>query len=65
GVSVRLVVASAVLYGYVGALAAHLLELAGDRAGARDAYQAAASRTTNLPQQRYLNARAARLTDDR
>ena len=44
---------------------AHLLELAGDRAGARDAYQAAASRTTNLPQQRYLNARAARLADGR
>ncbi|HEX7149312.1 MAG TPA: DUF6596 domain-containing protein, partial [Actinomycetota bacterium] len=47
------------------AVRAHLLELAGDRAGARDAYQAAASRTTNLPQQRYLNARAARLTGDR
>jgi predicted RNA polymerase sigma factor len=47
------------------AVRAHLLELAGDRAGARDAYQAAASRTTNLPQQRYLNARAARLAGDR
>ena len=47
------------------AVRAHLLELAGDRAGARDAFQAAASRTTNLPQQRYLNARAARLTGDR
>jgi RNA polymerase sigma factor (sigma-70 family) len=44
---------------------AHLLELAGDRAGARDAYLAAAGRTTNLPQQRYLNARAARLADGR
>jgi RNA polymerase sigma factor (sigma-70 family) len=47
------------------AVRAHLLELAGDRAGARDAYLAAARRTTNLPQQRYLHARAARLTDDR
>ena len=47
------------------AVRAHLLEMAGDRAGARDAYQAAARRTTNLPQQRYLHARAARLTGDR
>jgi RNA polymerase sigma factor (sigma-70 family) len=47
------------------AVRAHLLELAGDRAGARDAYQAAARRTTNLPQQRYLNAQAARLADSR
>jgi RNA polymerase sigma factor (sigma-70 family) len=47
------------------AVRAHLLELAGDRAGARDAYLAAARRTTNLPQQRYLHDRAARLTDAR
>jgi predicted RNA polymerase sigma factor len=47
------------------AVRGHLLEMAGDRAGARDAYQAAAGRTTNLPQQRYLNARAARLADGR
>jgi RNA polymerase sigma factor (sigma-70 family) len=47
------------------AVRAHLLELAGDRPGARDAYLAAARRATNLPQQRYLHARAARLTDDR
>jgi RNA polymerase sigma factor (sigma-70 family) len=46
------------------AVRAHLLELAGDRPGARDAYQAAARRTTNLPQQRYLHARAARLDGD-
>jgi hypothetical protein len=38
-----------------------LLELAGDRAAAREAYLAAASRTSNLPQQRYLHARAAGL----
>jgi predicted RNA polymerase sigma factor len=43
---------------------AHLLEMAGDRAAARDSYHAAARRTTNLPQQRYLHARAARLADD-
>ena len=44
---------------------AHLLEMAGDRVAARAAYRAAAGRTTSLPQQRYLHARAARLTDDR
>jgi predicted RNA polymerase sigma factor len=43
------------------AVRAHLLELAGDHAAARDSYQAAAKLTTNLPQQRYLNARADRL----
>jgi predicted RNA polymerase sigma factor len=43
------------------AVRAHLLELAGDPAGARDAYEAAARRTTNLPQRRYLHGRAARL----
>jgi RNA polymerase sigma factor (sigma-70 family) len=46
------------------AVRAHLLELSGDHAAARDAYLTAAQRTTNLPQQRYLNTRAARLTDD-
>jgi RNA polymerase sigma factor (sigma-70 family) len=40
---------------------AHLLEMTGDRAGARDSYLEAASRATNLRRQRYLNARAARL----
>jgi predicted RNA polymerase sigma factor len=40
---------------------AHLLELTGDRSAARDSYHAAARRTTSLPLQRYLNARAARL----
>ena len=44
------------------AVRAHLLELAGARDAARDAYLTAASRTSNLPQQRYLHARAARLT---
>jgi predicted RNA polymerase sigma factor len=46
------------------AVRAHLLEMAGDRAAARDAYQAAAQCATNLAQQRYLHARAARLTAD-
>jgi predicted RNA polymerase sigma factor len=45
------------------AVRAHLLEMAGDRAAARDSYQAAARRTTSLPEQRYLEARADRLTD--
>jgi predicted RNA polymerase sigma factor len=43
------------------AVRAHLLEMAGDRVAARDSYQAAARRTTSIPQQRYLHARAARL----
>ncbi len=44
------------------AVRAHLLELAGDETAARDSYRAAARRTTSLPEQRYLEARAARLT---
>jgi predicted RNA polymerase sigma factor len=44
------------------AVRAHLLEMAGDRGAARDAYEAAARRTTSLPKQRYLHTRAARLT---
>jgi predicted RNA polymerase sigma factor len=40
---------------------AHLLEMAGDRAAAHDAYRRAARLTTSLPEQRYLEARAARL----
>ena len=43
------------------AVRAHLLELAGDTAAARDHYRAAARRTTSLPEQRYLEGRAARL----
>src|ERR1700722_804066 len=44
------------------AVRAHLLGRAGQPDAARAAYLAAAARTTNLPQQRYLRARAARLT---
>ncbi|HVX45016.1 MAG TPA: DUF6596 domain-containing protein, partial [Mycobacteriales bacterium] len=40
---------------------AHLLELAGDLAAAREGYETAAGLTMSLPQQRYLNAQAARL----
>jgi len=45
------------------AIRAHLLELAGDRTAARHSYQTAARRTTSLPEQRYLEARAAPLTE--
>ena len=45
----------------VDAVRAHLYEMAGDMESALDHYRAAASRTTNLPEQRYLTARAARL----
>jgi RNA polymerase sigma factor (sigma-70 family) len=38
----------------------HLLELAGDDAGAREAFRAAAKRTTSAPERRFLEARAAR-----
>jgi len=44
------------------AVAAHLLEMAGEKDAARTAYAEAARRSTSIPQQRYLNARAARLT---
>ena len=41
---------------------AHLLELAGDRAAAREAFKLAARLTTSVPEQRYLAQRAARLS---
>jgi RNA polymerase sigma factor (sigma-70 family) len=40
---------------------AHLLEMSGDREGARAAYLTAATKTMSPPQQRYLHTRAARL----
>jgi RNA polymerase sigma factor (sigma-70 family) len=43
---------------------AHLLEMAGDHAAAVASYLEAAGRTTSLPQQRYLHARANRLSRD-
>jgi RNA polymerase sigma factor (sigma-70 family) len=44
------------------AVRAHLLEMAGDDDAARAAYRLAAQRTTSLPEQRYLEGKAARLT---
>jgi predicted RNA polymerase sigma factor len=43
------------------AVRAHLLELAGDQAGAIAHYRAAANRTTSTPEQQYLTTQAARL----
>jgi predicted RNA polymerase sigma factor len=43
------------------AVRAHLLEMAGDHASAREGYRRAARRTTTIPEQRHLEARAARL----
>jgi predicted RNA polymerase sigma factor len=40
---------------------AHLLEMAGDSAGAIDQYRAAAQKTTNVAERRYLTKQAARL----
>jgi len=45
------------------AVRAHLLEMAGARQDAVAHYKVAAGRTTSLPEQRYLLARAARLCD--
>ncbi|MEH0938152.1 RNA polymerase sigma factor [Micromonospora psammae] len=45
----------------LAAVRAHLLELAGEPAAAREAYLLAARRTTSRPEQRYLELRAARL----
>jgi RNA polymerase sigma factor (sigma-70 family) len=45
----------------LAAVRAHLLEQAGDVAEARTAYRLAARLTSSLPEQRYLESRAARL----
>jgi RNA polymerase sigma factor (sigma-70 family) len=44
------------------AVRAHLLEMDGNGDAARDCYRDAARRTTSLPEQRYLEGRAARLS---
>jgi RNA polymerase sigma factor (sigma-70 family) len=44
------------------AVRAHLLEMAGNVEAARASYRDAARRTTSIPEQRYLDERAARLT---
>ena len=46
------------------AVRAHLLEMAGEHDAARSGYETAARRATGLAQQRYLHARAARLTEE-
>ena len=43
------------------AVRGHLLEMAGDPEAAMALYRRAAARATNLPEQRYLATRAARL----
>jgi RNA polymerase sigma factor (sigma-70 family) len=45
----------------LAAVRAHLHEMAGDHTAAEAGYREAARRTTSLPEQRYLEARAARL----
>ena len=45
------------------AVRAHLLEMAGDTESAMAHYRAAAGRTTNLTEQRYLTTQAARLRE--
>ncbi len=44
------------------AVRAHLLEMVGDTAAARESYRRAAERTASLPERHYLALRAARLT---
>ena len=46
------------------AVRAHLLELAGDRAGAVTHYRAAAGKTGSLPERNYLLTQAARLAGE-
>jgi RNA polymerase sigma factor (sigma-70 family) len=45
----------------VEAVRAHLLDMAGDREAARAHYRLAARRTLSVPEQRYLDSRAAQL----
>jgi RNA polymerase sigma factor (sigma-70 family) len=47
------------------AVRAHFLEMAGDRQAAIERYQAAAARTTSIPERNYLLTQAARLRDAR
>jgi RNA polymerase sigma factor (sigma-70 family) len=46
------------------AMRGHLLEMAGETAAAREAFQAASGRTASSPEQRFLLLRAARLAGD-
>ncbi|WP_438483873.1 RNA polymerase sigma factor [Streptomyces sp. S186] len=45
------------------AVRGHLLEMAGDRDAARESYREAARRTASLPERRFLESRANRLSD--
>lgn len=45
----------------VHAVRGHLLEMAGDPAGARESYREAARRTASLPERRFLESRADRV----
>ncbi|MEU6405201.1 DUF6596 domain-containing protein [Streptomyces sp. NPDC046985] len=45
------------------AVRAHLLEMAGDRAAACESYRKAARRTASLPEKRFLESRADRLSE--
>ena len=47
----------------VDGVRAHILEAAGDRAGAREHYLKAAKGTASIPEARYLREQAARLTE--
>jgi RNA polymerase sigma factor (sigma-70 family) len=49
----------------VDAVRAHLLDIAGDHEAARTYYRLAAQRTLNIPEQRYLESRAAQHTPPR
>ena len=49
----------------LGAVRAHLLEIAGDRWAAIAHYRTAAERTTSIPERHYLMTQAARLGDMR
>lgn len=46
----------------VDTVRAHLLEVEGDQEAARASYRLAARRTLSIPEQRYLESRAAQLT---
>ena len=47
----------------IEAVRAHLLELSGERAGARASYRRAARTALSVPEQRYLESRAVALSD--
>jgi predicted RNA polymerase sigma factor len=47
----------------LAAVRAHLLEMSGDSPAAIERYQAAAARTTSIPERNYLLTQAARLRD--